>query len=49
MTDALRVFKATALRRARLQEDRLALHGRLKYAYRQIKEDLEAAAEVQAA
>ncbi|MBC7739750.1 MAG: hypothetical protein H7245_21655, partial [Candidatus Saccharibacteria bacterium] len=49
MADALRVFKATALRRSRLQEDRLALHGRLKHAYRQLKEDLEAAAVVQAA
>ena len=49
MTDALRVFKATAIRRARLQEDRLALHGRLKDAYRQLKEDLEAAAIVQSA
>ena len=49
MTDALRVFKATAIRRARLQEDRLALHGRLKDTYRQLKEDLEAAAIVQSA
>ena len=49
MTDALRVFKATAMRRSRLQEDRLALHGRLKHAYRQLKEDLEAAAIVQSA
>lgn len=49
MTDALRVFKATAMRRSRLQEDRLELHRRLKHAYRQLKEDLEAAAVVQAA
>lgn len=48
MADALRVFRANALRRRRLQDERLALHGRLKEAYRQLKVDLEAAAVVQA-
>ncbi|MFD1912650.1 PP2C family protein-serine/threonine phosphatase [Halodurantibacterium flavum] len=48
MTDALRVFKANAIRRRRLQDERLALHERLKDAYRQLKIDLEAAAVVQA-
>lgn len=45
--DALRVFKANALRRQRLQDERLALHERLKDAYRLLKVDLEAAAAVQ--
>ncbi len=49
MADALRVFKANAVRRARLQEERLAMHGRLKSAYRQLKLDMEAAASVQEA
>jgi serine phosphatase RsbU (regulator of sigma subunit) len=48
MADALRVFRANALRRRKLQDERLALHGRLKDAYRQLKVDLEAAAVVQA-
>lgn len=47
MFDALRVFKANALRRQRLQDERLALHERLKDAYRLLKVDLEAAAAVQ--
>ncbi|SCY88859.1 PP2C family protein-serine/threonine phosphatase [Paracoccus tibetensis] len=48
MTDALRVFRANDMRRRRLQDERLALHDRLKEAYRQLKLDLEAAAVVQA-
>lgn len=47
MFDALRVFRTNAMRRRRLQIERLALHGRLKGAYRQLKVDLEAAAAVQ--
>lgn len=49
MRDALRVFKANALRRARLQTERDKLLGRLKSAYRQLRVDLQAAATVQAA
>lgn len=49
MADSLRVFKSNAERRARLHSERLALHDRLKEAYRQLKLDLEAAAAVQTA
>jgi serine phosphatase RsbU (regulator of sigma subunit) len=47
MSDALRVFKANALRRERLQQSRDQLHGRLKDAYRSMREDLRAAATIQ--
>jgi serine phosphatase RsbU (regulator of sigma subunit) len=47
MADTLRVFRANAVRRARLQEERLALHERLKAAYGQLREDLDSAAAVQ--
>ena len=47
MQDALCVFRASAERRARLEDEQLALHGRLKETYRQLKEDLEAAAAIQ--
>ncbi|EYD76382.1 response regulator [Rubellimicrobium mesophilum DSM 19309] len=47
MADALRVFKANAIRRARLQEERLGLHGKLQAAHRQLQQDLEAASAVQ--
>ena len=49
MTDALRVFKANAIRRARLQDERLALHERLQATYRQLRADMEAAGAVQTA
>lgn len=49
MVDTLRVFKSNAARRARMHAERLALHDRLKQAYRQLKLDLEAAAAVQEA
>jgi serine phosphatase RsbU (regulator of sigma subunit) len=49
MSDALRVFKANALRRHRLQEDKEMLHARLTDAYRQLRTDLDAAATIQAA
>lgn len=49
MADALRVFKANAIRRARLQDERLAILERLKLAYRQLRADLDSAAAVQAA
>jgi serine phosphatase RsbU (regulator of sigma subunit) len=49
MADALRVFRANALRRARLQEERLALHERLQDAYRRLRSDIDSAAAVQAA
>ncbi|MBB3713922.1 serine phosphatase RsbU (regulator of sigma subunit) [Limimaricola variabilis] len=49
MRDALRIFKANALRRARLQTERDKLLGRLKSAYRQLRLDLQAAATVQEA
>ena len=47
MSDALRVFKANALRRQREQNDRQALHARLEDAYRLLRNDLEAAAVIQ--
>ena len=47
MADALRVFKANAIRRARLQEERLGLHEKLQAAHRQLQQDLEAASAVQ--
>jgi serine phosphatase RsbU (regulator of sigma subunit) len=47
MADALRVFKANAIRRARLQEERLALHEKLQAAHQQLQKDLEAASAVQ--
>jgi serine phosphatase RsbU (regulator of sigma subunit) len=47
MSDALRVFKANALRRQRTQQEKQMLHGRLKDAYRQLRTDLEAAAVIQ--
>jgi serine phosphatase RsbU (regulator of sigma subunit) len=47
MADALRVFKVNAIRRARLQEERHALHERLQAAHRQLQTDLEAASAVQ--
>ena len=47
MADTLRVFRANAVRRTRLQEERLQLHDRLKEAYRQLREDLDSAAAVQ--
>ena len=49
MNDALRVLKANSIRRSRLQVERLALHERLKVTYRQMREDLQAAAVVQSA
>ncbi|TNC66578.1 PP2C family protein-serine/threonine phosphatase [Rubellimicrobium roseum] len=49
MADTLRVFKANAIRRARLQDERLALHERLQETYRLLRRDLESAAAVQAA
>lgn len=49
MADTLRVFKANAIRRARLQDERLALHEKLKATYGQLRRDLESAAAVQAA
>jgi serine phosphatase RsbU (regulator of sigma subunit) len=47
MSDALRVFKANALRRQREQNDKQVLHGRLQDAYRLLRNDLEAAAAIQ--
>jgi serine phosphatase RsbU (regulator of sigma subunit) len=47
MSDALRTFKANALRRQREQNDRQALHGLLQEAYRLLRNDLEAAAAIQ--
>ena len=47
MSDALRVFKANAIRRQRAQNDKQMLHARLKDAYRQLRRDLEAAAVIQ--
>ncbi|MFC4170787.1 SpoIIE family protein phosphatase [Microvirga sp. GCM10011540] len=47
MSDALRVFKANAIRRQRSQQDKQMLHARLKDAYRQLRKDLEAAAVIQ--
>jgi serine phosphatase RsbU (regulator of sigma subunit) len=49
MTEALRVFKANAIRRHRLQHDKHLLHERLKDAYRQLRRDLDAAAVMQTA
>ncbi|HEX2554970.1 MAG TPA: SpoIIE family protein phosphatase [Microvirga sp.] len=49
MSDALRVFKANAVRRHRLQEDKETLHARLTDTYRQLRADLDAAATIQAA
>jgi HAMP domain-containing protein len=48
MADALRVFKSQSIRRGRLQDERLALHERLRKSYQQLRIDLEAAAAVQA-
>lgn len=48
MDDALRVFKANAIRRQNLQRERLQLHSRLEETYAHIKTDLEAAAVIQA-
>ncbi|HEY8381156.1 MAG TPA: SpoIIE family protein phosphatase [Microvirga sp.] len=47
MSDALRVFKANALRRQRLQQDKDQLHVRLREAYQMLRRDLEAAAAIQ--
>jgi serine phosphatase RsbU (regulator of sigma subunit) len=47
MSDALRVFKANALRRERLQQRSKLLHERLKDVYRSLREDLKAAATIQ--
>jgi serine phosphatase RsbU (regulator of sigma subunit) len=47
MSDALRVFKANALRRQRLEQDKQVLHTRLRDAYGQLRKDLEAAAVIQ--
>lgn len=49
MTDALRVFKANAIRRQRLQAEREHLNTELRSAYATMKADLEAAAVVQQA
>lgn len=49
MADTLRVFKANATRRERLQVERLALHEKLQGAYKQLESDLQAAAAVQLA
>lgn len=48
MDDALRVFKANAIRRTALQRERHKLHGRLEKTYEHLKSDLEAAAKIQA-
>lgn len=47
MNDALRVFKANAIRRDRLQEEHKLLHERLADTYRQLRRDLDAAAAIQ--
>jgi serine phosphatase RsbU (regulator of sigma subunit) len=47
MNAAVRKFKANAIQRLRLQQNRDSLHRRLKQAYRQLRGDLEAAAKVQ--
>lgn len=49
MNDALRVFKANAIRRQRLQVEREQLNTKLRSAYSTLKADLEAAAAVQQA
>jgi serine phosphatase RsbU (regulator of sigma subunit) len=48
MSDTLRVFKANAIRRKRLQDETLQLHAKLHDAYGQLRRDLEAAAVIQA-
>jgi len=47
MNDALRVFKANAIQRQRTQNEKHALHARLRDAYSQLQKDLEAAAVIQ--
>lgn len=47
MNDALRVFRINAVRRERLQQERLELHARIAAAARDMRADLEAAALVQ--
>lgn len=47
MSDALRVFKANAIKRERTQNEKQMLHARLRDAYRQLRKDLEAAAVIQ--
>ncbi|WP_114964555.1 PP2C family protein-serine/threonine phosphatase [Alkalilacustris brevis] len=47
MSDALRVFRINAVRRERLQRERLALHARIAEAHAELRSDLEAAAVVQ--
>jgi serine phosphatase RsbU (regulator of sigma subunit) len=47
MSDALRVFKANAIKRERTQNEKQVLHARLRDAYRQLRKDLEAAAVIQ--
>ncbi|CAN1577747.1 hypothetical protein MCELHM10_04190 [Paracoccaceae bacterium] len=47
MHDALRVFRAHAIRRERLQAERFELHERIAEANREMRADLEAAANVQ--
>jgi len=47
MHDALRVFRANAIRRERLQAERFELHERIAAANREMRADLEAAANVQ--
>jgi serine phosphatase RsbU (regulator of sigma subunit) len=47
MNAAVRKFKANAIQRLRLQQNRDSLHGRLKQTYRQLRGDLQAAAKVQ--
>jgi serine phosphatase RsbU (regulator of sigma subunit) len=49
MADTLRVFKANAIRRERLQAERLSLLEKLQGAYRQLEADLKAASAVQLA
>lgn len=47
MSDALRVFKANAIRRHRTQQELQGLHARLRETYQQLRKDLEAAAVIQ--
>lgn len=47
MSDTLRVFRINAVRRERLQRERLALHVRIAEAHAEMRSDLEAAAVVQ--
>jgi HAMP domain-containing protein len=49
MADTLRVFKVNAIRRERLQAERLSLLEKLQGAYRQLEVDLKAASAVQLA